>query len=275
MKIRWMDSFIIPGVAATPGCGGLNGPTSSTEIAEMNIGRRRITEALVDSFMVVEPEVAMQSSNQLFSGRILFEVYVLLLNASPQPFDEHVVQRPPPTVHTHPNPGAFKGRGKGVRSELRSLIGVEYVRSAKAECLLEATQTKMNIHTVGNLKGAHVPAVPVHYGREIHEALPHRHIGDVGAPDLIGTINLEISQKIGIDPMLPLRPARPGFGVNGLESHCLHQPLNPLVVDLVADSFEVLRHSQSTVKRHPHILFVYQAHQLQIESRFLARNAVE
>lgn len=90
MKIRRLAPSHISGTAAAPGRGGLNDPTFFAEIAEMNVGRCSITETLVDSCRVAKTEAAAQSTDQLFTGRILLEVYVFLLNASPQPFDGHL-----------------------------------------------------------------------------------------------------------------------------------------------------------------------------------------
>lgn len=47
-------------------------------------------------------------------------------------------------------------------------------------------------------------ALPVHDRHQIKEPAPHRDVGDVGVPDLVGTIHPQPPQQIGIG-FVPLR----------------------------------------------------------------------
>ena len=45
---------------------------------------------------------------------------------------------------------------------------------------------------------------PVHDGDQVEEASSHRQIGDVGAPDLVGPIDPQATQQVGVD-LVPFR----------------------------------------------------------------------
>ena len=42
---------------------------------------------------------------------------------------------------------------------------------------------------------------PVHDRDQIQEAAAHRNVGDVGAPDLVGPVDCQPLEKVGINPM--------------------------------------------------------------------------
>ena len=46
-----------------------------------------------------------------------------------------------------------------------------------------------------------MPAMPVHDGHQVQEALRHGDVGDVRGPDLVDPINLHSLQQVGIDPV--------------------------------------------------------------------------
>lgn len=59
-----------------------------------------IAQRLVQPLGVVEPEIPAIPDMQFSSWRIAFQIQVPMLEAAPQPFDEHVIQRPPSFIHT-------------------------------------------------------------------------------------------------------------------------------------------------------------------------------
>lgn len=66
-----------------------------------------------------------------------------------------------------------------------------------------------------------------------------------------------------------------GFGVYGLESHFLHQPLHSFVIDCKALALEIYGHPGPTVERGFRILLIYQLHQMDVESGFGRRRVIQ
>ena len=81
---------------------------------------------------------------------------------------------------------------------------------------------------------------------------------------MIGAINCEVSEQVGIDFMRRMRPAGFRFRINRLQAHQPHQSLNPFAVDLIAQSPKVVSHRTAAPAGAFQILLIDQAHQLQI-----------
>src|SRR3712207_9239611 len=64
-----------------------------------SLGRGTIAQALVRPLMVVEPKVSIEPDVQGWHRGVVLEIDVLVLDGSPQPFDEDVVQGTASTVH--------------------------------------------------------------------------------------------------------------------------------------------------------------------------------
>ena len=69
---------------------------------------------------------------------------------------------------------------------------------------------------------------PVHDRDQVEDPAPHRDVGDIGAPNMIGTIHRHIPQKIRINPVRRVRRAGSRRLVDGLQAHEPHQPPNPV-----------------------------------------------
>ena len=75
--------------------------------------------------------------------------------------------------------------GKFAARELRTLIGIEDF-GLDFPTLPPMPPHKVNIHAVGEPPREHISAVPIHHGHQVKEAEPHRDVGDVAAPNLVG-----------------------------------------------------------------------------------------
>lgn len=105
--------------------------------------------------------------------------------------------------------------------------------------------------------------------------MPHPHVCDVCTPDLPGATDVDLSEQIRIDLMLIAWLRGLGFGVYGLESHFLHQPLHSFVIDWEAQTLEIYRHPGPAVERGLRILLIYQLHQVEVESGFGRRPVIQ
>src|SRR4029077_17283926 len=88
----------------------------------------------------------------------------------------------------------------------------EDLRSAHRQSLFECLQAEPPFQRVRQSPREHVPAEPVDHRRQIHEAVPHGHVGDVRAPDLVDAGQLPIAEQVGIDPRVGRRDGGPGPG---------------------------------------------------------------
>src|ERR1019366_4035298 len=92
--------------------------------------RRPVVEALVQAFVVVEPEVAGDARSCLRHRRVILQVHLLVFQRSPQALDKDVVHAAPAPVHTDGDPAPRQLPDELLAGELRSLIAVEDVRPA-------------------------------------------------------------------------------------------------------------------------------------------------
>src|SRR5271165_6532678 len=107
-----------------------------------------ITERLMGAILVVEPEVGRQARLKLRNSFIIFDVDVFVFNAPPEPLHEDVVQRPPTTVPAHRDPRLLQAAGVLSRRELRPQVGVEALRPAPRQRLLQRLQTELPVQCV-------------------------------------------------------------------------------------------------------------------------------
>ena len=127
-----------------------------------------------------------------------------------------------------------------------------------------AAAEEAGVHGVGELPGQHVPAVPVHDGHQVQEALRHGDVGDVRGPDLVDPINLHSLQQIGKDPVSRRWFAGVGTPVDRFQTHQPHQPSNPFSAHQIALLQQPGLHLPGAVEGGLQILTVHQGHQLQV-----------
>ena len=189
-----------------------------------------------------------------------------MFEGPPQPLDEDVVLASAAAVHADADAVVFENLGEAGAGKLRPLIGVEDLWLAvAAEGLLERLHTEIRLQAVGQPPGEHLAAVPVHDRHQIHKPAGHSHIGDVGGPHLVRVIDAQLPEQVGINPMLRMRPTRVWLGVDRLDAHYPHQPLDPLAVDPAAlMPPEMTHHRAAAVEGSLQVLLIDQPHQLQI-----------
>lgn len=80
--------------------------------AQEQARRRLIAERLVWRLMVVEVRVTGQSRVQSRPDLDVARVHEFLFERAPKPFDEDVVDRPPPIIHADRDLASVQGRQK-------------------------------------------------------------------------------------------------------------------------------------------------------------------
>ena len=149
--------------------------------------------------VVVEGDPAPDASPGLRSGFPGVQVDAFILQGPPEAFDEDVVEAAPLAVHRDPGADPLQPVGPCEGRELRALIGIHDVRWAElVDRLVQRLDAEVGFQRVGDAPGQHLSGEPVHDSDQIQEALFHRQIGDVGAPDLIGPLHPQAAQQIGV-----------------------------------------------------------------------------
>ena len=152
--------------------------------------------------LVIECQVALQALVRGADGLVGVQIHLLVFDALPESFHEHVVAPAAFPVHADLNAVVFQEPRELLAGELAPLIGVEDVgRAIAGHGLLDRLQTEVGRQRVGQPPRQHPATRPVQDRKQIHEAPLHRNVGDIGRPDMIGRDDRQIAQQIGIDRM--------------------------------------------------------------------------
>lgn len=155
----------------------------------------------------------------------LFEIDRFLLQAAPQPFDENVIELATPAVHRDAHASLGQRCDPSRSRELRPLICIHDLRRAVfGDGFVQGIDAEVGVHRVRQPPAPHPARGPIHDGYQIEEAVLDRHERDIGTPDLIGAVDLHLSQQIREDRMLGMRLAGSGAFVDCLQTHLRHQP---------------------------------------------------
>jgi hypothetical protein len=101
-------------------------------------------------------------------------------------------------------PSLQKTIGKGNAGKLATLIGIKELWSPLSECSFESLQTKVDIQGVGDFPGEDIAAATVNNCHQVNKSFVQANVGDVSTPNLIGTLNGESPDQIGITRELSL-----------------------------------------------------------------------
>jgi len=208
--------------------------------------------------------------------RHLVQVDGLVFQRSPETLDEDVVQAPAPPVHGDHDIGVLERAGEVEAGELAALIRVEDLRLAvSSHRVAQGLDAEPGVHRVRQPPCQDMARRPVHDRNQIEEPPPHRDVGDVGAPDMIGTIHRHIPEQIGINPVR--RVGRAGLGrlVDRFQTHEAHQAPNPVTPGTEAVAPQLTHHLPAAVEGAAQKQLVDTAHQSQILRTLALRRVIE
>ena len=139
---------------------------------------RRAPSVVLSRCLVVERHPPVDYPLRLEAILQIVQVYRLVLQRAPQPFDEHVVQTTTAPVHRAPYPGRLQLAGERDAGELAALIGVEDLGNAEVfQSVRQRLQAEGGVHRVGQPPGQHPPARPVHDRHQVQKSSLHRDVG--------------------------------------------------------------------------------------------------
>ena len=78
----------------------------------------------MEAFFIVKLKVPVQTLPQIPAVFVLVQENMFVFDRPPEPFDEHIVQRPAPSIHADFHFLSQKRPGKCIRSELAALVRI-------------------------------------------------------------------------------------------------------------------------------------------------------
>src|SRR5271165_3721184 len=145
-----------------------SGPRSI--VSPIDDRRGLISQRLMKTFLIVKGKVLHQTSQQFCHCFITSYVNVFVFYCPPEPLDEHVVQRPPTTVHAHRHPRRQEPPRERLCRELHPLVGVEHLGTSRPQGLFQQLQAEPPVERVRQPPGDHIPTVPVDHRRQVHQS---------------------------------------------------------------------------------------------------------
>src|SRR5487761_119197 len=215
----------------------------------------------METLLIVKMKVAVHPSLSLPYCPVIPQVNFLIFQRAPQPLDKNVVQTSAPPVHTDPDLAHFQLAPEGFTGELRPLVRVEDFRLTPPQCPPQRPQAESLFHRQRQRPAQHIPAEPIHHRHQVHKPAGHRNVGDIRAPDLVGSLHLQSPQQVRVDFMRLRAPAQPRLGIDGFQAHHRHQPPHPLPVHPPTLAPQPCHHPPASVKRPPRVLLVQKPHQ--------------
>src|SRR5512135_310883 len=211
---------------------------------------------------VVEVEVPRQAGPGLRNAVVGVQVHLFVLQRLPQPLDEDVVA--PGSLAIHADLHA-KGRQRvceGLGGELAALVTVEDLGlPILGQSLLQRLYAERDVHADRHPVGQYAAAGPVHDGAQVDPAAGHRDVGDVGGPDLVGTLDFELAQQVRVHLVARVLLARVWLAVQRLDAHAPHQRGHVLAADLEALAVEHVAQHPTARKRTLQVEHVDALHQ--------------
>ena len=232
--------------------------------SEMHLCWRPSAQALVSASRVIECKVVMQPLPGRRAIGVVLQIDLLVLHAPPQAFHKDVVQCSAAPIHADPDLGLGQSSREGRAGKLRALVGVEDLGLAVRQRLVHSLQAEPRLQRVRQRPGQHVPTVPVQHGHQIQESPPHRHIRDIGTPHVVGPVHHQIPQQIRIHHVCRMRMAGVRPRHHCLQIHAVHQARDALVVNLMAQGAQPIRHPRDAIKRPLQEQFIDHSHQQQV-----------
>ena len=145
------------------------------------------------------------------------------------------------------------------------LVGVHDLRAAVLhDGFFQGVYAGIGCQSVREAPSQNPTSCPVKDGAQIDKALAHRDVGGIHGPDLIRTINAEITKQVGVDTVCQVTPTGVGLAVDCLDVELLHQCADLFAADIMAFQLEpVAQHPCSGNGVFP-MQFINPSHQLQI-----------
>ena len=213
-------------------------------ILSLEATRRGSDEELI----VVEFDKLIDVLTQFFHRLCRVQVDVLHLDGTPETLYPDVVLAAAAAIHADPDAESLACGQPLAARILAALVGIDDLWCPMGfHGHLEHLYAVPLVRRVVQPPGHDTVAVDVHYRRQVHEPVQHRYIGDVNAPDLIGTGYFEATEQIG-HPVLRLAELGQALPrVYRGDAHLAHQPADTFRADNEAQQGQMIHHALHTL----------------------------
>ena len=149
--------------------------------------------------VVVELNPIGGEGSEFGYGLIAPQSELLIFQTPPKPLDEDVVHPATTPIHADLNALTMKFADPLLAGELAPLIRVEdlWFPTRAAQRLFQSPHAKSAVHGVADLPSENGPAVPIHDCHHIGVSFRHRNVSNVGAPDIIDSVDFAFPQQVG------------------------------------------------------------------------------
>ena len=217
-----------------------------------------MVDALMAAAVVVILDVVPDALPQARHVVLWVDVDMLRLDGTPEALYPDVVLAAAAAIHADPDAESLACGQPLAARILAALVGVDDLR-----CAMGFHSHAKHLYAVPLVRrvvqppGHDTVAVDVHYRRQVHEPVQHRYIGDVNAPDLIGTGYFEATEQIG-HPVLRLAELGQALPrVYRGDAHLAHQPADTFRADNEAQQGQMIHHALHTLGGMLGVLPVY------------------
>lgn len=213
---------------------------------------------------VIKVEISIQARDGLMNSLVAVQVDFFVFDTPPESFDEDIVQGPAAAIHADGHLMIFENPGERIARELRALITIEDFRFRPKKSPIKGADAEIAVQCGRDLPTEYIARVPVDDRDQIDEPSHQADICDVSAPDLVYSVDFYTSQEVRVYLMPGSGHRQARLRIDRLKPHLPHQSSDPFGIDLMANFPEPSGHLRNAKKRVPGILFVDQAHQMQI-----------
>lgn len=222
-------------------------------------------DSLMTATVVVILDVIPDASSEARHVILWVDVDVLGLDGTPEPLYPDVVLAAATPVHADLDAMLLTRREPQLARVLATLVGVDNLwRTMSLNGHLQHLDAVLLVQRIVQSPGHDTATVDIDDGREVHEAVQHRYIGNVYAPHLVGAGDLHASQQIR-HPVLRFAELREVLlRIYRSDAHLAHQPAHPLWPDEEAQQTQMVYHTLHTSRRMLSVLLVYLLHQRQV-----------
>src|SRR5450756_2518624 len=91
--------------------------------------------------------------------------------------------------------------------------------------------------------------MPVNESHFVEKTFFHRNVSDIGTPYLVGMIDINGFQQIGIDFVRLVRFAQIGLLVDSADPHYFEETYHPFYINAIAHFLKIRMHTENAEKR--------------------------
>lgn len=209
---------------------------------------RLVAQRHMGSLLVVPGNVFGDSLLRLPHRLGFMEIDVLILEGPPESLHDDVVHGSTLAIPADGDTFGFQNSSEDIARELAALVGIENLGTTPFPYGLEkGVHAELRVQSVRHSIGQDFTAMPIQNGHQVDESPAQRDVGDIGAPNLVGTKNGQIPESIGVlfESVILSGMSRVWLRQDRHQTHFPHQSTGSLVIDQEPVFLELSCHSMN------------------------------